>query len=144
MLPPAVLQGLFATNQHNSYSSGMLPDIFTLACAHQSAVAALTFLIYDIIISFSREASALTFHGSATCNTTVLQVTYIWGSKLSIPTALYFLARYFTLVNLMCVPLYCVTPPVLKSTYRGLVVGVSIVTFSCLVLSCCSADSDQP
>jgi len=59
----------FTANQQNIYSYG----------------GALTFSIYDILLSSGKE------------------VKYIWGSKLSPVTILYFFVRYFSVINLISI-----------------------------------------
>jgi len=50
-----------------------------------SYVAALSFLAYDVILSLGQE------------------IKYIWGAKLSPVTALYFIVRYYGLLNLIAI-----------------------------------------
>ncbi|KAF9464442.1 hypothetical protein BDZ94DRAFT_1256454 [Collybia nuda] len=49
-----------------------------------AVVAALTFCTYDIVLSFPQE------------------VKYIWRSKQSLITMLYFFVRYYSLINIIC------------------------------------------
>ena len=104
-----------AENNHSCYSFGECFNSCSCSLTYPSwTVASLTFLIYDIILSFDKEVMAI-YVGFRLLLMRYMQVEYIWGSNTSIVTVLYFVMRYFTALNLTYVYSCTVAIPSAKS-----------------------------
>jgi Family of unknown function (DUF6533) len=76
-------------------------------------VAALTFCVYDVILSFNREVVFTSRKLDSCVNSLNPQVEHIWGSRWSSVKLLYFLVRYPVVIYLVYVFLYLIVHPLL-------------------------------